>query len=145
VLGENDAQPKETTPTGEDEAELPATSSQKGLEEQEGARRGVLFSSSGKRPPRATDMVKEPPLRSNGPSVQQDQPARPIEYAPDKTKVRKQPLDPVVEKKKQEKARLRRELEELEAQVSRCTDEIAAEQQRGAEDSLPPTQRTELM
>ena len=60
-------------------------------------------------------------------------------------KVKKPPLDPEIERRKQEKARLQREVDELEAQVLRCTNEIVAEQQRAADDAVLPAQRAELM
>jgi hypothetical protein len=51
----------------------------------------------------------------------------------------------VLENKKQERARLQREVEELEAHVSRCTKEIQAEQKREANVDLPHAQRADLM
>jgi type II secretory pathway component PulM len=56
----------------------------------------------------------------------------------------RQPPDPEIERRKQEKARLQREVEELEAQVSRCIDEVVKEQRRGPEDSLRPPERDSL-
>jgi hypothetical protein len=57
----------------------------------------------------------------------------------------KPPLDPVLEKKKQERAQLQREVEHLEAHVSRCTKEIQAEQQRATDVALPHAQRADLV
>ena len=59
--------------------------------------------------------------------------------------IEKPPLEPVLDKKKQERARLQREVEELEAHVSRCTNEIQAEQQRAADVALPHAQRADLV
>ena len=53
--------------------------------------------------------------------------------------------DPEIEKRKQEKARLEHELTELEAQVSRCTQEITKEQQREVDTVLTQLQRTDMM
>jgi hypothetical protein len=57
---------------------------------------------------------------------------------------KKLPPDPEVERRKQEKARLQREVEELESQVSRCIEEVIKEQRRGPEDSLRPPERDSL-
>ncbi len=57
---------------------------------------------------------------------------------------KRQPIDPEIERRKQEKARLQREVEELESQVSRCIEEVAKEQRRGPEDSLRPAERDSL-
>lgn len=147
VPGGDDTSTKETEVPDDEETELPATPSQR---EQEGPRRGILFSSPSKRLPRAPSVVKRSPL-AQAPPVQRNQLARPLEEAlgtegSRQTKeVTKLPLDPETERRKQEKARLLREVEELEAQVSRCNNEIAAEQQRRADDVLLPTQRADLM
>lgn len=68
-----------------------------------------------------------------------------LHLADQNEKVKKQLPNPELLKRKQEKARLQYEIEELEAQVSRCANEIVAEQQRAADDVLPPAQRTDLM
>jgi hypothetical protein len=103
---------------------------------------------SSKRPPRAFGALRRSPL-AEAPSVQQNQLIRPAEEALDtegqEKGTEKPPLDPVLEKKKQERARLQREVEELEAHVSRCTDEIQAEQQRAADVALPHAKRADLM
>jgi hypothetical protein len=57
---------------------------------------------------------------------------------------KRQPPDPEIERRKQEKARLQREVEELESQVSRCIEEVAKEQRRGQEDPLQPPERDSL-
>lgn len=147
VLGADNTPPRETEALGDEDMELPATPSQR---EQDGPRRGILFSSPSKRPPRAPSAVKQSPLAEASP-IQQNQLTRPVEEALDTEGLRqtekgtKLSLDPEIEKRKREKARLQRELEELEAQVSRCTKEIVAEQQRGVHDTLPPAQRADLM
>jgi hypothetical protein len=132
----------------QDETELPATPSQKGLE-QDAPRRGVLFSSPSKRPPRVKDSVKRSPLKSKAPAVQSDGLATSVEDGPadeDTEHARqRQPPDPEVERRKQEKARLQREVEELEAEVSRCVEEVVKEQRRTPEEALRPTERADLM
>jgi hypothetical protein len=139
---------KETGNAGEEEMDLQATPSQKGLEEQESPRRGTLLLSPSKRPPRASSVVKRSPLAKARP-VHQNQLNPPVEETsnPDgqTDKAKKQPLDPGIEKMKQERARLQREVEELEAQVSRCSYEIVTEQQRRQDVALLPTQRADLM
>jgi hypothetical protein len=54
------------------------------------------------------------------------------------------PPDPEVEKRKQEKARLQREVAELEVQVSRCIEEIVKEQQRDPGRALGPADSLDL-
>jgi hypothetical protein len=133
----------------EDEPELPTTPSQRGLEEQDGPRRGVLFSSPSKRPPRMKSPVKQSPLRPRAPPVQEASSNQYIEDGPQDTISQEQvgkrePLDPEVEKRKQEMARLQHELAELESQVSRCTEEIVKEQQRDPAETLRSADRTKL-
>ena len=109
---------------------------------------GQEVEESSKRPPRAFSAPRRSPL-AEAPSVQQNQLSRPAEEALDtegqQKGVKKPTLDPVLEKKKQERARLQREVEELEAHVSRCTDEIQAEQKRAADVALSHAQRANLM
>jgi len=57
---------------------------------------------------------------------------------------KRQPPDAEIERRKQEKARLQREVEELESQVSRCIEEVFKEQRRGPEDSLQSPERESL-
>jgi hypothetical protein len=133
----------------QDEAELPETPSQKGLEP-DAPRRGVLFSSPSKRPPRVKDPVKRSPLKSKAPAVQSDGLSTSVEDGPadedtEHARQRRQPPDPEVERRKQEKARLQREVEELEAEVSRCVEEVVKEQRRTPEEALRPTERADLM
>ncbi|KAH7088188.1 hypothetical protein FB567DRAFT_523851 [Paraphoma chrysanthemicola] len=132
----------------EEEPELPTTPSQQGFEEQDGPRRGVLFSSPSKRPPRVKDPVKQSPLRPQAPAVQEASSTQNIEDGPSEIEAEKpvkKPLpDPELEKKKQEKARLQREVAELEAQVSRCTEEIVKEQQRDPGRTLGVADRLDL-
>lgn len=128
--------------------ELPTTPSQQG-EEQDVPRRGVLFSSPSKRPPRMKEPVKQSPLRPKAPPVQGASSTQHIEDSPEdaagKIAVEKrQPPDPEVEKRKQEKVRLEREIAELESQVTQCTQEIVKEQQRNPNDILPPSEQTDL-
>ncbi len=141
--------PTFTNPVDEDEGDLPMTPSQRGLQEQDVPRRGVLFSSPSKRPPRVKDPVKQSPLKPKARTIQADTVAQPAEEIPDEIQEpdaaeTKQGPDPEVEAKKQEKARLQREVEQLEAQVARCTEEIAQEQQRAPEQALRSTERSAL-
>ncbi|KAH8642856.1 hypothetical protein IG631_00319 [Alternaria alternata] len=136
-------------PGDEDEPELPGTPSQNDRENPKQPRRGILFSSPSKRPPRVRDPVKQPPPTSRAPAVQPDDITGPIEDGPveditQEAVQERQPPDPEIERRKQEKARLQREVGELEAQVSRCIDEVVKEQRRGPEDSLRPPERDSL-
>jgi hypothetical protein len=133
----------------EEEPELPTTPSQQGLEEADSPRRGVLFSSPSKRPPRAKGLVKQSPLRPKAPAVQETSSTQHVEDGPEEItaperREKRPPPDPEMEKRKQEKARLERELAELEAQVSQCTQEIVKEQQRTQDEALRPTDRLAL-
>ena len=113
----------------------------------------MIFSSPSKRPPRVKDPVKQPPPSSRAPAVQSDDFTGTVEDGPvdditeDITQEvvhKKQPPDPDIERRKQEKARLQREVEELESQVSRCIEEVVKEQRRGPEDSLRSPERDSL-
>jgi hypothetical protein len=139
------------TPTGgleDDEPDLPTTPSQRGLEEQDGPRRGVLFSSPSKRPPRAKGPVKQSPLRPKAPPAQRTAPELQVVDGQDAgaqdTAEKREPPDPELERRKHEKARLQREMEELEAQVSRCTEEIVKEQNRDGIQPLLSYERSDL-
>ncbi|CAO2648015.1 Nn.00g089370.m01.CDS01 [Neocucurbitaria sp. VM-36] len=140
--------PIPTRPLDEDEADLPTTPSQRGLEEQDEPRRGILYSSPSKRPPRMKDPVKQSPLRPKAPPVQNLPITQSVEVDQGENDIQAQqqsPPDPEVERRKQEKAQLQRELEDLEAQVSKCTQEITREQHRAPDEAIPPTERTELI
>jgi hypothetical protein len=132
----------------DEEPDLPATPSQRGLEEQDGPRRGVLFSSPSKRPPRVKDPVKHSSLRPNARPLHNLETIRPEDDLRNQRRQqpaeRRLPPDVEVEKRKQEKARLLSEAQELEAQVTRCTEEIAKELQRDAAHTLTHTERTVL-
>lgn len=139
-------------PTGaieDDELDLPTTPSQRGLEEQDEPRRGVLFSSPSKRPPRAKDSVKQSQLRPKAPPVQPPAPERQVEDGPDDgaqdPPEKREPPDPDLERRKQEKARLQKEVDHLEAQISGCVEEIVKEQKRDAEQALQHMERSDLV
>jgi hypothetical protein len=136
-------------PSESDEQELPGTPLQNDRATSKQPRRGILFSSPSKRPPRVRDPVKQPPLSSRAPAVQSDDFTGSVEDGPleDTTQElgnKRQPPDPEIERRKQERARLQREVEELESQVSRCIEEVTKEQRRGPEDSLQPLERDSL-
>ncbi|EUC49261.1 hypothetical protein COCMIDRAFT_85134 [Bipolaris oryzae ATCC 44560] len=130
------------------EPDLPNTPSQRNFEGPNQPPRGILFSSPSKRPPRAKNGFKQSPLKPQAPAVQSDDDTRAVEDGPVEENVRKvaeqQPLDPEVERRKQEKARLQREVEKLESQVSRCMDEIEKEQRRDPEETLQSQERESL-
>ncbi|KAH7400776.1 hypothetical protein DE146DRAFT_653952 [Phaeosphaeria sp. MPI-PUGE-AT-0046c] len=131
----------------DEEQDLPTTPSQRGLEEQDGPRRGILYSSPSKRPPRMKGPIKQSPLRPKAPPVQQVTPSQedgPEEIDTEEATAKKQPPNPELEKRKQERARLEREVKELEAQVSRCAEEIVKEQQRSQDEALRASDRASL-
>jgi hypothetical protein len=132
----------------EAEPDLPLTPSQRGTNGQD-APRGILFSSPSKKPPRAKGLTKQSPLQSKTSAVKQPHLAQPVEIehdgSQDATGKKGQPPDPEIERRKQEKARLEHELRELEAQVSRCTQEIAKEQQREVGAILTHSERIDMM
>jgi hypothetical protein len=157
--------PQETTPrarrtarpsmldnVSEEEAELPMTPSQRTVEEQDTPRRGALYSSPSKRPPRLRDSVKPSPLKEKAPSVQQDRSEIPLDElvenrAPIRKseKVERPPPDPELEERKREKKRLARELKDLKDQVSRCTEEIVKIQEQSSAQSLQPEAKEDLI
>ena len=164
VLGDTDAQPgseQDATPrgqnansrgvpedTGNEDSELPATSSQQGLDEQDQPRRGVLFSSPSKRPPRSKNALAQS-SNPKAPAVQSDDITKIVEDGPAEEDTqeaveKRQSPDPELERRKQEKAKLQREVEELESQVSRCVDEIVKEQRRGPNEVLQPQEHRSL-
>lgn len=95
----------------------------------------------------ATSTARRSPL-ADAPAVQQNKLSIPIEEALGQERKEKGagvlPLDLDLEKKKQEKVRLKREVRELEAQVSRCVSEIVSEQKRVTDATLLPAQRADL-
>lgn len=130
----------------EEDAELLAESH--GRPEAQSQRLGTLSSLPSKRPPRTPGAIARSPLKEAS-TVQENRFTRPTEEVlnidgQDK-RAQIPRWDPEIEKRKQEKARLQREAEELEAQVSRCTKEIVVEQQRAAADALLPAQRADYM
>ncbi|KAF2244507.1 hypothetical protein BU26DRAFT_492158 [Trematosphaeria pertusa] len=134
----------------EEDAELPSTPSQRTQEEQDTPRRGILFSSPSKKPPRLQDPVKPSPLRPKAQPVRENRSAPPEdgpvgEGDPRGAAKEKLPPDPELERRKQEKAHLMRELKELEGQVSRCTEEIVKIQEQSATHILQPSEREDLI
>lgn len=135
----------------EEESELPATPSSRGLEEQDGPRRGILFSSPSKRPPRARNPAKPSPLKRRALSAQDQRLGQPEEDTPaeadDSIKLaqKNQLPDSELERRKQERTQLQREMEELEADISRCAREIGDEQQRPPDQSFKAAERENLM
>ncbi|KAJ4305173.1 hypothetical protein N0V90_000704 [Kalmusia sp. IMI 367209] len=115
----------------EGEAELPTTPSQGALEEQYTPRPGI-FSSPTKRPPRLKHPLGQSPLQKKALAVQQDESDVPLDETINEAKARspqalrekKQPPDPELEEKRREKAQLIRQLQDLEKQVTKCTQEI---------------------
>ncbi|EOA82573.1 hypothetical protein ACJQWK_04959 [Exserohilum turcicum] len=117
-------------------------------EEQDQPPRGILFSSPSKRPPRAKNAARHSPLKPKAPAVQSDDVTQTVEDGPAEEDAHegavKQPPDPEIESRKQEKAQLQRELEILESQVSKCVEEIDKEQRRGPNEALSPQERRNL-
>ncbi|PZD29687.1 hypothetical protein A1F96_04932 [Pyrenophora tritici-repentis] len=130
----------------DDESELPGTPPTQ--------ERGVLFSSPSKRPPRAKGPVKQPPLRQKAPAVQSDDITRAFEDGPTQENIpgdtqlatqQIQAPDPDIERRKQEKARLQRQVEDLEAEISRCAEEVVKEQRRAPDETLSSKERNDLI
>ena len=132
----------------QEQTELGSSPPQGGHDDLKRRRQGLIFSSPTKRPPRPKGALRRSPL-APAPSDQHNQLTRPVEDALDgdreQDKVKKSFLDPEIEKRRREKLRLQREVEELEAQVTRCTNEIATEQQGKTPNVLLPPQRTDLV
>ena len=134
----------------DDESELPGTPSQESFKGQhQQHHRGAFFSSPSKRPPRVKGLVKQSPPRQKAPAVQSDDVTRTVEDGPTQEGTQavaqqRQLPDPEVEKRKQEKARLQRQVEELESDLSRCVEEIAKEQRRAPDETLLSKERHDL-
>lgn len=135
----------------EEEPDPPTTPSQRTVEEQDTSRRRGLSSSPSKRPP-LRDPVKPSLLKTRAPAVQQDRSEIPLDEpigtetsAPDFEQTERQPPDPELVKRKQEKNRLLQELQELQDDVSRCTEEITKIQRQPATHVLQPAEREDLV
>lgn len=127
----------------EDDADLPLTPSQGRLEE----RRGILFSSPSKRPPRAKEAVKQSPLRPKAPLPDNGPSEAAVEDSAVEEEIvtgKNQGPDPEVEKRKQELLRLQREVANLESQVKRCNEEIIKEQGRTPEQRISLLESNDL-
>ncbi|KAF2872102.1 hypothetical protein BDV95DRAFT_35886 [Massariosphaeria phaeospora] len=126
-----------------DEAELPLTPSQRALLEQDTPRRGILYSSPSKRPPLRKDPVKTLPPKPETPLAE----AEPSDDAEalGGAEQAKEPPDPELEKKKQEKARLLRELQDLEGDVRQCRDEISKLQDQTNTQVLGTSERDDFI
>ena len=136
----------------EDEGDLPVTPSQMTAEERDTPRRGALYSSPSKRPPQLRDSLKSSSLISRAPAVQQG----PSDMALDAfvgidvmpknaEKQGKQPPNPELEKRKLERFRLSRELEILESEISRCSEQIVQIQEQSETQVLQPVEREGLI
>ncbi|KAI4927902.1 hypothetical protein J4E85_006415 [Alternaria conjuncta] len=140
-------------PSESDLPELPGTPPQNIRTTSKQPRRTMIFSSPSKRPSRVRDPIKQPPPSSRAPAVQSDDFTGTVEDGPvediteemtQEVVQKRQRPDPEIERRKQEKARLQREVEELESQVSRCIEEVVKEQRRGPEDPLRSPERDSL-
>lgn len=129
----------------EEEAELP-TSPSRAAEQQDTPRRGVLYSSPSKRPPRVKDIAGQSPLKSRQQEVRGVRAATTAaeEQAQEEAKKMKQP-DPELEKKKWERDVLLRELQELEKDVAECASHITRLQDQPPTKAFSPSQRDNLM
>jgi hypothetical protein len=145
-----------STPLGdleETEVDLPSTSPLRELAPPDTPRRGALFSSPSKRPPLLSDDIKQSPvkpiaqlLRRKGENTRPlDGPLLDSQPQETKERPRQPPLDPELEKKKQEKDRLMRELEQLEHDVTRCTQEIDKLANRAVENVLESRERDTMV
>ncbi|KAF9740012.1 hypothetical protein PMIN06_003437 [Paraphaeosphaeria minitans] len=124
--------------TSEEESELPATPSQRGVEEGY-TRRPGLFSSPSKLPPRLNDISSRSRTPKKALAVHQDGTSLPVDVE------KRQPPGPEVEEKKREKARLEKELRLLEQQVSKCTEEVGKSQAQPASYVGSPEEREALV
>lgn len=111
---------------------------------------GTLFSSPSKRPPRMKTAEKQIPKEPETRSTLELDHAAAIDQgstmADPETNAQKQgPPDPEIERKKRERVQLQRELAALDAQVSRCVEEISREKKRPSDEILKGSQRKDLM
>ena len=135
IKARNNASQSRRTPelagnTHEDETELPSSAASRAIAEQDTPRRGILFSSPSKRPPVVNDSLKKLSVKPIATLLQKSTSARLIdgpvtdELKSDITKESSQTPNPELERRKQERAQLLQELEQLEDQVTQCAREI---------------------
>ncbi|KAF2730791.1 hypothetical protein EJ04DRAFT_29784 [Polyplosphaeria fusca] len=138
----------------EEEAELPTSPLGGTSSRPDTPRRGVLWSSPSKRPPRARSTAAASPLqkRTRDETVRKEvagpedgtegQNGDQVDQSAQKPK---QAFDPEVQKKKHERDRLLNELRDLEKEVASCTRVIKEELDRPAAQILHPRDRDYLM
>lgn len=124
----------------EQELELPTSSSPRAME-YGSPRRGTLFSSPTKRPPRKAVHVRSKPAKSRQDGEQRTT-AR--EDQTDHTALKWEAPNPELERKKREKEKLLRELEELEKDISQSVDWIRT-LQRGTHARLSRQEQDKIM
>lgn len=130
----------------EDELDLPTTPSQRVIDERDTPRRGILFSSPSKRPPRLKEPVKQSPLKLRVEPVETPGLVEKTgDDEPGQKEKQRQPPDPELEKRKQEKAQLLSELENLEKDIKECTEEIGKLQDRASTNPLGSSERDGIM
>ncbi|KAF2271809.1 uncharacterized protein EI97DRAFT_497022 [Westerdykella ornata] len=132
----------------EEEPELPQTSPQ--ALEQDTPRRGMLFSSPSKRPPRkATGVHSSLKARPGVSSETRIQPVNGADARGEGTETgaakKKEPPDPELESKKREKEKLLRELADLQNDVEQCVDKVKWLHSRSPSQELDPGDRDDLI
>ncbi|KAF2473378.1 uncharacterized protein BDR25DRAFT_257794 [Lindgomyces ingoldianus] len=134
----------------EEEEDLPATSSAMALSWQGTPRRGILANSPSKPPPRRKAPVKPSLFKSRALQELQNvrsgpPPAEPVNDEAAQGGKTKEPFNLELEKKKQEKALLERELKELEEDVARCVEEVRKGQNQNTPDVLLSSELDDLI
>lgn len=134
----------------EEEEELPATPSARDTEEQDTPRRGVLFSSPSKRPPRVKDHAKGSQLKPKQ-AAPRIRTSTPVEASPADERVilpekqRRETPDPEIEQKIRERAKLQREVEKLEREVEWYSRLVEKCRHEVAPGSIAPSERKVLI
>ncbi|PVH98699.1 hypothetical protein DM02DRAFT_615634 [Periconia macrospinosa] len=129
---------------GSEDSDVPLTPSHKDI-----LRRGIPFSTPSKKPPKMKAPVQESSVVPDSSSIQEqaaDQPGESKDKAQENANQKTKLLpDAELEQKRREKKQLLRELEELENQVSRCTEEIVKIQKQPSTHILSPKEREDLI
>ncbi|KAF2660514.1 hypothetical protein K491DRAFT_621039 [Lophiostoma macrostomum CBS 122681] len=135
----------------EEEAELPTSPTGRTTDQRDTPRRGVLFSSPSKRPPRLKANSQQSPLRLEPKELESrvltpippdtiDE--EPVEIVPERKMT---PPDPEMEERKREKERLLQELRGLEEDVAQCAAVIDKLQDQSDAQVLDRTERDDLI
>lgn len=140
-----------------EEEDLPETPSARAMEEHDTPRRGVLFSSPSKRPPRLRDHPNSTLSKPKQPSTRHIISSSPAEHlvetepsvgedrAKSPQRKRLQTPDPEIEYRKQEKIRLEKQVLELQREVAWCSQQVGIYSDEVTPGTIAPPDRDALI